>query len=342
MTAYRDGKKWRCTFYYDENGERKKKNKRGFPSKKEALDWEREYILKSSGDKDMLLSSLIDTFFQDMKLRYKPTTYYQRTSVINKWVIPFFKNTKVSELNIALLRKWQNYILEQNLKDNSKNSINLYLKTILDYGKKYLNLPTPVVESTITKVRDLKERTIVTEEQLQILLENEPFEIYKTALKILFWTGIRIGELTALKFEDFDFENKKLKITKTSTRIKKMTIIGTTKTIASNRVIEINDVVVEAVKNLYSKTYDKEERIFQTTNQGFFYRIKKLGKKCGIGEIGVHTFRHSHASFLFNKGVNILLISKRLGHKNVSTTLNTYTHILKEMEWQLLEAIEKK
>ena len=70
--------------------------------------------------------------------------------------------------------------------------------------------------------------------------------------------------------------------------------------------------------------------------------MRRLGNRCGIENIGLHTFRHSHATYLFSKGVNVLLISKRLGHTNISTTLNTYTHIMEEMEWQLLKALNKK
>lgn len=343
MPAYKDGKKWRCTFYCNRNGTRIKKNKRGFSTKKEALEWEREYLLKSNGDEEMLFSSLVEIYFEDVKLRYKPSTYSQREATINKWILPFFKNMRLSEIDLNVIRKWQNFILQQKLKATSKNAVNIHLKVILDYGKKYLNLTkTPMLDSTIAKITEKTEKVIITEEQLEILLLKETNELYKSIMIVLFWTGMRIGELIALKFDDIDFEKKKIRINKSITRLKRKNILGTTKTLTSNRIIDINDVVINTLKEIKEKTYGLDSNIFPVNQQSFFYHIRKLGKRCGIENIGLHTFRHSHATYLFSKGVNILLISKRLGHTNISTTLNVYTHIMQEMEWQLLEALNSK
>lgn len=343
MAAYKDGKKWRCTFYYTINGEKKKKNKRGFSTKKEALEWEREFLLKSTGDEEMLFSSLVEVYFEDMKLRYKLNTLLQREATINKWILPFFKDMKLSEITLPIIRKWQSFMLKQNLKSTSKNTVNLHFKVVLDYGKKYLNLINlPVLDSSIAKITDKTEKSIITEEQLKILLEAETNVLYRHIMITLFWTGLRIGELISLKFDDIDFDKRKLRVNKSTSRLKGKNVIGTTKTLTSNRIIDINDIVIESLLEIKDKTYDPTGNIFPVNPRSFFYHVKKLGKRCGIENIGLHTFRHSHATYLFAKGVNILLISKRLGHTNISTTLNSYTHIMQEMEWQLLEALNKK
>lgn len=343
MAAYKDGKKWRCTFYCEKDGKRVKKNKRGFLTKKEALEWEREYLAKNKGDESMLFSSLVELYFDDMKLRYKPSTYNQRQATINRWILPYFKDMRLSEINITSIRKWQSFMLQQKLKATSKNTVNIHLKVIFDYGRKYFNLINlPVLDSTIAKILEKTEKTVITENELKILLENEPNILYRAIMIVLFWTGLRIGELVALEFNDIDFENKKLKVSKSITRIKGENIIGSTKTLTSNRIIDINDIVIDALKEVREKTYDTNGHIFPINKHSFFYHMRRLGNRCGIENIGLHTFRHSHATYLFSKGVNVLLISKRLGHTNISTTLNTYTHIMEEMEWQLLKALNKK
>lgn len=343
MAAYKDGKKWRCTFYYTINGEKKKKNKRGFSTKKEALEWEREFLLKSTGDEEMLFSSLVEVYFEDVKLRYKLTTLSIREATVNKWILPFFKDMKLSEINLPVVRKWQSFMLKQDLKSTTKNAINLNLKTILDFGKKYLNLINlPVLDSNIAKITEKREKAIITEDQLKILLEAETNILYKHIMITLFWTGLRIGELISLKFDDIDFEKRKLRINKSTFRLKRKNFVGSTKTLTSNRIIDINDIVIESLLDIKDKTYDLAGNIFPVNPRSFFYHIRNLGKRCGIENIGLHTFRHSHASYLFSKGVNILLISKRLGHTNIATTLNSYTHIMQEMEWQLLDVLNKK
>ena len=207
-----------------------------------------------------------------------------------------------------------------------------------EYGITNINFNIKFKEEIIEN-----KKTIITVEILNKLLEIEKKEIYKIIMVILFWTGIRIGELLALKFDDFDIKNKTLKINKSISRFKKEDILDTPKSSKSKRVIEIGTAVINAVGRLKELlySYKNNDRLFENICKTSIYQhLVNLGNKIGISKLGCHTFRHSHATFLFSKGVNILLISERLGHKDITTTLNIYTHILNDMKKELIKVLE--
>lgn len=339
MPAYKDKDKWRVTFYYDSCGQRKKKNKRGFDTKKNALEWEREFLSKTSGSEEMLFKSLCELYLEDCKIRQAQNTWINKIYKIKKWILPYFGKISVSEIDTMKVRTWQNRMVSMTSEGNV-NAINILLKSIFEYGVKYKNFQSnPVKESIINKNIIRKEKQLLTEEDLEKILTEERNIVFQVAMKVLFWTGIRLGEMLALTFDDFDFEKRTMKINKSLNAYLKDKPISKTKTAKGNRTIHINDIVIESIQLLYEK--ELTNRPFSSITGTYVYtHIKRTAKRAGIEGVGVHTFRHSHASYLFSKGVNVLLISKRLGHSNISTTLDTYTHALKDMEDKMIEVLK--
>lgn len=163
---------------------------------------------------------------------------------------------------------------------------------------------------------------------------------YKVFFEILYYLGLRQGELQALTFKDIDFKKEELKITKTlTTKIKdKEWYISSPKTKNSNRVLPIPKKIMEhliAINNRAKtyKDYKCDWFIFgftipykETTIQK---RKNKYCKLAEVKQIRIHDFRHSCASLLIHKNASIALVSKYLGHSNITITLNTYTHMYK-------------
>ena len=103
MPAYKDSKtgKWYISFYYTNwNGVREKKMKRGFETKKAALEWERDFLMKSQANLDMRFDSFVELYIEDLQHRIKENTFKTKNSVINSKIIPFFKNKKLSEITV--------------------------------------------------------------------------------------------------------------------------------------------------------------------------------------------------------------------------------------------------
>ena len=162
-------------------------------------------------------------------------------------------------------------------------------------------------------------------------------------LKLLFWTGLRIGEARALKSDDIDFENKTISVTKTYTHLKGKDVITTPKTKGSIRTIKIDDILAKDIKEYLDKArYILDDNfIFRYSKLYYLAIFKNIALKVLGKSLRIHDLRHSHASFLINNGVDVLLISKRLGHTNTTMTLNTYSHLYPDKEGEAIDLINK-
>jgi len=168
-----------------------------------------------------------------------------------------------------------------------------------------------------------------TLKEFKRFIEFNDKPVSNLAFKILFWTGIRSGELMALTFKDINLKDKTININKTYTRLNKQDIINEPKTPKSKRVISISDSLCKDIEEYKSKLYDYKEndRIFNFTKFFLTHEMIRVCKKSEVKQIRIHDLRHSHASLLIELGFTPLLISERLGHEKIQTTLNTYSHL---------------
>ena len=152
---------------------------------------------------------------------------------------------------------------------------------------------------------------------------------------------MRSGELMALNFNDIDYSNNTIKISKSYYKIAGKEAITTPKTDSSNRSIICPTFLLEDIKTYYNSLYQKEEnqKIFMFAKDNLRHYIRKYSEILNIPRIRVHDLRHSYASYLLQKNVSILAISKQLGHKDVKLTLSIYSHLLPEANDYLKEIL---
>ena len=184
-----------------------------------------------------------------------------------------------------------------------------------------------------------------TKEEYEIFISgvNKQSEDY-LMFEILFWTGIREGELLALTLSDFDMLNNLLHINKTYHRINGKDVISTPKTDNSVRTIIIPNFLKEEVQEYIGQHYGlpENERLFPIVARTLQKRLKKYEEKTGVKPIRVHDLRHSHVAYLINQGVEPLIIKERLGHKNIQITLNTYGHLYPSRQKAIAEMLDEK
>lgn len=145
MPAYKDKKRgtWYANFYYkDWTGERKHKCKRGFKTQREAKEYERTFLDTQSKTSDILYSSLIENYLEDLSHRLKPTTLQNKRYIIYDKLIPYFGNLKICDIDTVVVRKWQNMLL-------SKDYSQTYIKTIHNQTFCYSKLCCKALQSTI-------------------------------------------------------------------------------------------------------------------------------------------------------------------------------------------------
>lgn len=336
MPVYKDEKRktWYCAFRYkDWTGTTRQHKKRGFAKKSEAAQYERDFLKKLSGSCDMAFGSMVELYMEDCKTRLRSTTYEGKKYLIESKILPAFKDLPVTDITPATVRKWQNDLIddESEYAPTYLKTINNQLSAIFNYAKRYygLSINPAAVAGSIGK-KNAESMQFWTQDEFQlfaaaVLDKPASFAIFNT----LFWTGMRSGELLALTLDDVDFEVKTISITKSYARIGCKDVISPPKTPKSRRVITAPDFLLDIIQDYAGRLVDYEpsERLFEYTKHYLQSEMARGCKKSGVKKIRVHDIRHSHASLLIELGFSPLLISERLGHENVETTLETYAHL---------------
>ena len=264
MSVYKDGSKWRVIYRYnDSRGERKQTQKRGFSTKKEAQAWEREQMNKTESSLDMTFESFSEIYFEDMKKRLKDNTWHTKEHILRTKLIPFFGKSKMCDIQPKDVIAWQNEMLEGSTKTGKPYSP-VYLKTlhnqlsaVFNYAVKFYGLPSnPAAKAGNMGKAKNREMLFWTQEEYKKFAEvmmDKPVSFY--AFEMLYWCGIREGELLALTPADFDFEKQTVSITKSYQRIKGQDIITDPKTAKSNRVVKMPDFLSQEMQDFIGQLY---------------------------------------------------------------------------------------
>lgn len=343
MAVYKDkwngytGSSWRVACYYkDWQGNRKKHEKRGFATKKEALAYEHEFLAKKTKDINMGVDTFIDIYMSDMKPQLKASTYATKETIIDTHIRPYFKNFSLSEVNSTDILQWQNEMLSFR-DENDKAYSPTYLRTIqnqlnaiFNHAVKYYDLPKNpcIVNKKLGKAK-AKEMLFWTKEEYLAFsdaVRDKPVSYY--AFQILYWTGIRCGELLALTKADFDMEQRILKINKNYQVVNGKEMITTPKTEKSIRQIDLPEFICDEIQDYIDSLYrlDDDTRLFQITKHYLHHEMDRGSKKAGVKRIRVHDLRHSSCALLINLGYSPTQIADRLGHESISIT-ERYSHL---------------
>lgn len=345
MPTTRDGKGWRCQFYYkDWQGIRHKKNKRGFKTKAEADAWERDFRQRAKFRPEIRFDNFVEIYFQDMENRLRETTIESKRYMFDTKILPYFKDKSISDITAADIRAWQNTLIKENFAPTYLKTINNQMSALFNYACRYYDLESNPCRKAgsigKSKADDMDFWTKEEFDQFLTAFEKKP-EAYM-AFKLLFWTGMRIGEMLALTFEDVNLEERVISITKNLVRVKGKDKIHPPKTPKGIREITIPPFLAEDLREYFSRQYGilPNERIFRFTKSFMEHQIVRGAKESGVKRIRLHDIRHSHASMLVAMGFQPLEIKDRLGHEKIETTLNTYSHLYPNKQMELADRLE--
>lgn len=347
MPTYKmkNGKGWYCSFYIkDFTNKNKKVKKEGFRTQKEAKAYEQEYKLKMNGSSDMSFSSLYEIYLEDCKVRVKPTTVINIERYYKSYIQNYFTEIPISAINPVFIRNWQNKILRLNLSPATQITAHKLVSSIFNFGIKYYGFKKNPAKECGTMGKVISSVSFWTFEQFKKAEQTITSEQAKLMMNLLYFSGMRCGEMMALTMNDFDFSKNKIKISKNLARIKKENIIMTPKTEKSNRTVTMPDFVMNMAKSYIEKLYNfgPNDLIFSCSTNVIKRAIKVSADRAGIPKIRVHDLRHSHASLLIEMGFSPLMIAERLGHENVETTLRVYSHLYPNKQEELADKLEEK
>ena len=290
--------------YVNWKGERKQKCKRGFATKKEAQEWERMFQLQNSSDMDMSFEAFTELYTRDMKSRLKENTWLTKEHIIRTKILPYFGKLKISEISTKEVIAWQNEMLAY--RDEKKKPYSqTYLKTlhnqlsaIFNHAVRYYELRSnPAAKAGNMGSEEHKEMLFWTKEEYKKFsfeMMDKPVSFY--AFEMLYWCGIREGELLALTATDFDFEKETVRINKSYQRLHGEDVITTPKTKKSNRIIKMPKFLCEEMREYLQMLYGlkKKDRIFTVTKSYLHHEMDRGAKAAGVKRIRIHDLRHPY------------------------------------------------
>lgn len=315
----------------------------------DALAWEREFLLQQAADLTMTFEAFVEIYITDKKKRLRENTWSTKEHIIRTKILPYFKEKRLSEIKPRDVIAWQNEMLNYRDK-NGKVYSPTYLKTlhgqlsaILNHAVRFYGLKSNAAATAGCMGSEKhKEMLFWTKEEYLKFAEammDKPQSYY--AFEVLYWCGIREGELLALTPADFDLDKGLLSITKSYQRLKGRDVITDPKTPKSVRVIQMPQFLTDEIRDYLKSLYkvQPDQRIFEVTKSYLHHEMDRGAKEAGVKRIRIHDLRHSHVSLLIEMGFSALAIADRVGHESVDITYK-YAHLFPSKQQEMAQKLD--
>ena len=361
MPVYLDKK--RGTYYFQGTyinafGIKERYFVRGFSGPTAAKKAEREYLIKARTDPNTKyrFNELVIKFLDYKKDRVKPRTISNYNSLIEKQLIPYFGKMYVNKMSVPVIEEWQKEILKKGYTNNYLEKIQTSLSAIMRFAVRrgiIIANPLDVIEQVKNPDEKKKDMQFWTYEQYNkfksVITNKEDILLFD----LLYWTGMRCGEMQARTWNDIDFNNCTLKIHNTFDNKNKI-VNNTTKT-GENRTIYLNKILINELIEWYATNSNIDDFNNDCYIMGVFIpmpirtitnRKNKYIQKYNennidkIPEIRIHDFRHSHVSLLINNGVSSFTIAERLGHSKEMVE-RVYSHMFPDKRKEILNVLDR-
>lgn len=368
------GNKWYYSYEaFDSNGNKKRYERVGGKTKKEAHQKLNEALYKRDcgfveSDNTLLKDYLNDWLMNYVKPNRKENTYFKYKGIIKNSINPIIGSIQLRNLKPIHIERLLNFNKEKGIKNTTLQSIFVTLNSALNRA-----LKLQLINTNVCKFVDRPKREKFVAETLSIeefstilnsLSDNYNDYIMKLALTMTLELGLRRGELAGLTWDNIDLENNKIKIINNLIKTNAGVTVTTPKTEESKRTLIISDSLVSMLKQhkkilnqnrlKYGEFY-KKDNIFNNTKYNFIFiwengiyidpnywthRFSRILKKLNINKkIRWHDLRHTNATLLLSQGIDFKTIQIRLGHADINTTLNIYSHVTEEMQKEATKKI---
>ncbi|MEX0417675.1 tyrosine-type recombinase/integrase, partial [Bacillus sp. C30] len=324
----------------------KQVKRRGFKTKKEAREAEAKMLVEKETNSNLTFAQVADSYFDWYCQRRKESSIVTIKAILDNHLIKEFGKSKINYITAKHIMNYQNEIIHQYSADYLKK-IHTVLSSIFNFAIKFHGITNNPARIAGNFEKEVHKRINFWEfEEFKQFINTVDELLYRAFFTTLYYSGSRKGELLSLTWADINFEEKTIDINKTSYNRK----ITKPKTKASNRIIMLPSLVIDVLKNLKEHAMLKAPVKSDYVVFGEFYtsiatttldrKYKEYLTNAQVKKILLHEFRHSHASYLINKGVSPLMVAQRLGHSDVATTLNTYSHLYPSKQAEVVAFME--
>ncbi|ASA21791.1 site-specific integrase [Paenibacillus donghaensis] len=357
-------KTWRFVFdYYDETGERKQIRRKGFKTKREADDkmLELRNEVNSgqySAPKTLTVANFIEDWLKsDRILQVNETTYYSNCLSFKNHIKPKIGNVRLQNLTPMQCQKFVTGLHEEGYARNTIDRIVAVVKRALDKAKLYKIIKeNPMRNVTLPKFVKLEMKIWTIEQTKHFLRVAKDCRFY-CAYALALYCGLRMGEISALRWQDIDIDKKEITINQTLVNFGK-TIKNGAKTASGVRKVSMPNILIEILKKQQIKYEETKDRlgdrfidmdivIFNIKNGKTVFpgnlscAYRKDLEKAQLPHIRFHDLRHTHATILIMENVNVKIISERMGHSKVGITLDTYSHVIPSMQQEVADTLDR-
>lgn len=340
---------WFCSFYSKDpiTGRNVKHKKSGFETKRASDEWERNYLQMRANLPTVSFQAVADAYLEDAVHLLKPHTLYARRLMCDKYLLPAFGDQAVGDITPASIRAFL-LSLDGKMSRSYLATTRALLSTIFAFCVRYYGLPGNPVKSVgklPSKAKSPDALHYWTPEQFSRFILSELYPEHIAIFSTLFWTGARLGEVQALTRSDVDLSAATISISKTVSYVPpRRFVIQAPKTQAAVRTITIPRrlcaILADWIRLKPSK--NDSELLFRIRYQSNLEELfRKHAAKAGLPPIRIHDLRHSHASMLVDMGFPPIVIRDRLGHKDIQTTLNIYSHLYPHQGQDVADALDK-
>ena len=352
MPAYKDPEKntWCVKFQYkDWAGQAKWVTKRGFKGKREALKWEASFKERLSGSTDMSFADFISVYKSNRSPRIKESTLQTKENILDTKILPFFGEKRLCDISSTDVIQWQNELLKYRDPKTKKPYSASYLKTvhnqlsaIFNHAVRFYGLKENPARTAgnMGSDKDIQMNFWTKDEYLRFSEATMETPLAYYCFEVLYWCGLREGELLALTPADVDLEAGTIRINKTFQHLKGKDIVTKPKTPNSNRTIHMPDFLRLELKDYMNMCYGlmPDDRLFPVTKNYLSRHMTKGCKKAGVKKIRIHDLRHSHVSLLIDLGYSAVAIAERVGHQSIDITYR-YAHLFPTVQSSMAEKL---
>lgn len=358
------GKKWAAVVFlgFDENGKRKYKWFGGFGTRKAAEKFLAEKLQELHKGayvepSDEPFGTYLLRWLEDKRMHVKQRTYEIYRRIIRIHVAPHIGNIPLSKLKSQHLRELYTRLQqgEKPLSNRYVGQIHTMLHDALETAVRWELIPRNPADAVKAPRPENKQMKFWTMDEVRRFLEAAEGDRFYIAFLLAITTGMRLGEILALKWSDIDIRCGRIHVQRTVNVLEDGTWAFTEpKSAAGRRMVAIPKKTIEALKKYKHEqdrikkemgdAYEDNDLVISRRDGGPVRQTRvrehmiRIAEKADVPAIRFHDLRHTHASLLLEQGVHPKIVSERLGHSKVSITLDTYSHVLPGLQEQVAES----
>jgi len=349
-----------CAQVTGDNGKRVTKY---FHTRKEANEWLQETLLQIKNGLSLLGSQTtfeeyLEHWLETASLTIRPNTYKQYSQIVSQHITPVLGKVKLKDIRPEMIQGLYNSKLAAGTSNRTVILIHCVIHRSLRQAVMFRILGWNPADAVVRPRLPRTEMKVLTDTQVRNLLLVSRGTRYEALLQLAVTVGLRQGEILGLKWSDLDWNTRHLQIQRQVQSVKgKGKVFSEPKSAAGKRLVVLGSGTIEVLRAHWKRQQQERQFVgdrwrendlmFPTTigTPGDKYNLLKVFKaflqKAGLPDIRFHDLRHTAATLMLQQGVNPKIVQERLGHSDISLTLNTYSHVLPSMQEEAAEKIDE-